>query len=548
MQLAQSYLQGMGSPFDGVFESYGQGQTLRQNSDLLKAQQAEQARKLTAQERLENLDWNDQSAIAQVVAQFPEYTKGAKDWYDQMEAKEQRAKLNDMSRYISVLRNGRPELATTELREKARILAEGGSSDAASELLELAEQIDEDPKSMLNALSMSYAAIAPKDAVSGYKDLSTAYGDQDRLPSDIGKINADTDKTSAESLKLVMGQVYAAAASLDSATFKRSIAQLRDSGQLTEAQHQELDDMLVGTPEQVKSVLQYIAKQSPEYAIAYKPSMDVVDSGGYKNLVQFDPQTGTVETKGAIQNTVSPNQQYASDSSVQVAGINQDGQDRRSQLAARVSRLNAQDAKDAQMYGIDVKAKGAAALLEWNRQKADLDSKKGKRVTQKDGRVFIVYPDGTGREAIDKDGKPLIDSGRKDPKIDQQFRAEQLRQEKLKPLLGDISTILDRGKATGSVMGAAIDATAKLWGANPYGSLDAAKLDALGGQLVMMMPRMEGPQSDKDVDLYKQMAGRIGSRTTSIEAKKAALQTITDLNKKYEQINNKSQVKADDLF
>ena len=79
MQLAQSYLPGQASPFDGVLEAYGQGQVFRQNKDLLQAKQAEQARKFAAQQALETIDWNDKGAIARTVAQFPEYTKGAQD-------------------------------------------------------------------------------------------------------------------------------------------------------------------------------------------------------------------------------------------------------------------------------------------------------------------------------------------------------------------------------------------------------------------------------------------------------------------------------------
>ena len=118
MQLAQSYLQGMGSPFDGVLEAYGQGQVLRQNKDTLQAQQAEQARKLQAQQALETIDWNDQQAVAQVVAQFPEYTKGAQDYYSNMEAKEQQAMLFDMSTSISALGSERPDIAVQNMRDR----------------------------------------------------------------------------------------------------------------------------------------------------------------------------------------------------------------------------------------------------------------------------------------------------------------------------------------------------------------------------------------------------------------------------------------------
>ena len=548
MQQAVSYLQGMSNPFEGVLEAYGQGQGLRENRDILRAKQIEQARKEQAQLDVSNIDWNDHNSVAKIVAQYPEYTKGVKDWYDQMEAKEQQAKLSDMSRYISVLRKKRPELATTELREKARILTEGGNSDEASELLMLAGQIEEDPDAMANALSWNYAVLAGKDNAAAIKDISTTRNEQDKLPSEIAGAQATAFKTNVESNDKILAGIAAAAASLDPQTFSRSIAQWHSAGQITDEQFDELQGMMKGTPEEVLYNLQSLAKQSPEYVEAFKPEINVVNTGATTDIVEYDPQTGQAVTRKQLQNTVSPNQKYSSDTNASIAVTNQEGQNQRANLAAQVSRLNAQDAKDVKLYGIDINAKNAANILEFRRQQADIDSKKGKRVTQKDGRVFIVYPDGTGREAIDKDGKPLIDKGRPNPKIAEQQRAETLRQQKLKPLLDEIDTILDRGRATGSIAGAGIDAAAKLIGANPRGSLDAAKLDALGGQLVMMMPRMEGPQSDKDVDLYKQMAGRVGSRTTTIAARKAAMETIRRLNKKYENINNASQVQTDDLF
>ena len=49
----------------------------------------------------------------------------------------------------------------------------------------------------------------------------------------------------------------------------------------------------------------------------------------------------------------------------------------------------------------------------------------------------------------------------------------------------------------------------------------------------MAMPRMEGPQSDKDTALYRQMAGQIGDSTVPTSTRKAALGTIKNLHQKY---------------
>lgn len=174
MQLAQSYLQGMGSPFDGVLEAYGYGQKLRQNKDLLQAQQAEQARKIAAQQQLEQLDWNDQNAIAQVVAQYPEYTKGAKDYYDALEAKEQQAMLLDISKSISALGSDRPDIAVQSMREKAAAYNDMGLTDKAEEYSQMAEWMATDPQSARKALMMNYAMLSPEGSGANLENYGKA--------------------------------------------------------------------------------------------------------------------------------------------------------------------------------------------------------------------------------------------------------------------------------------------------------------------------------------------------------------------------------------
>jgi len=88
-------------------------------------------------------------------------------------------------------------------------------------------------------------------------------------------------------------------------------------------------------------------------------------------------------------------------------------------------------------------------------------------------------------------------------------------------------------KATSSYGGAAMDQVARVFGSSTDGSEVAAQLQALEGALVAKMPKMSGPQSDKDVLLYKQMAGRIGDPTIPAASKQAAADVIWKLNQKY---------------
>lgn len=89
------------------------------------------------------------------------------------------------------------------------------------------------------------------------------------------------------------------------------------------------------------------------------------------------------------------------------------------------------------------------------------------------------------------------------------------------------------GEATGSGIGSAIDTTAAFFGKSTKGAQAAAQLKALEGDLVAKMPKMSGPQSDKDVLLYRQMAGQIGDPGVPQETKRAALVSIREMQNRY---------------
>jgi hypothetical protein len=62
-------------------------------------------------------------------------------------------------------------------------------------------------------------------------------------------------------------------------------------------------------------------------------------------------------------------------------------------------------------------------------------------------------------------------------------------------------------------------------------------LNVLGGQLLNNVPRMEGPQSDRDVESYREQAGKVADPTIPAKDKKAALEQIRALSLKYQSLN-----------
>lgn len=89
-------------------------------------------------------------------------------------------------------------------------------------------------------------------------------------------------------------------------------------------------------------------------------------------------------------------------------------------------------------------------------------------------------------------------------------------------------------KPTSSGFGSVVDAGAGLIGKSPRGAKEADQLRVISGALVTKMPRMEGPQSNFDVQNYKEMAGQVGDATLPIERRLAALAEVERLWAKYD--------------
>jgi len=101
-------------------------------------------------------------------------------------------------------------------------------------------------------------------------------------------------------------------------------------------------------------------------------------------------------------------------------------------------------------------------------------------------------------------------------------------------LINQAEKLLD--KATASLTGTGVDVLAGAVGVSTEGAKAAAQLKAIQGALVAKMPKMSGPQSDKDVLLYREMAGQIGDSTLPVDTRKAALETIRQIQERYAKV------------
>ena len=90
---------------------------------------------------------------------------------------------------------------------------------------------------------------------------------------------------------------------------------------------------------------------------------------------------------------------------------------------------------------------------------------------------------------------------------------------------------------TASGAGSLVDYLGNIAGVAPKGQNEAKRLEVVAAILTSKVPRMEGPQSDRDVELYKKAAGDAGNSGLPISTRLAALDTMQKLYGKYERFN-----------
>lgn len=189
--------------------------------------------------------------------------------------------------------------------------------------------------------------------------------------------------------------------------------------------------------------------------------------------------------------------------------------------------------KDYQLGQQELQVKQALEQQKISIEQAKLEQEQKKGTVQQFGDgLYMVYPNGSAVPISSPTGQPIIKSN---PALKATIEEERQRTQKVSVTLDEVDKLLD--DATGSIVGRGVDYVGRFFGGATDGDIATAKLGTLSGQLVALMPKMSGPQSDKDVEMYKQMAGKLDDPTIPVEIRKAALGTIRELNNKYSQMN-----------
>ena len=200
----------------------------------------------------------------------------------------------------------------------------------------------------------------------------------------------------------------------------------------------------------------------------------------------------------------------------------------------QTSENNSIRTAETSRYSTDVNAQTAANKLSVEQAKIELEQKKGTVQQFGDG-LYMVYPNGDAVPISLPTGQPVVKST---TTVAQQSakNEENTRIQRVETIIPEIRALLS--KATGSYLGAGADLLANTVGISTEGAKATAQLKTLSGQMVAAMPKMSGPQSDKDVAMYKDMAGNLSDPTIPIETRLAALETIEKLNEKYKVLNS----------
>lgn len=130
-------------------------------------------------------------------------------------------------------------------------------------------------------------------------------------------------------------------------------------------------------------------------------------------------------------------------------------------------------------------------------------------------------------------------------------RSRAVKAETQKNLNEVISSLEDISKkdglidqSTGSGIGRAVDVAAGFFGQSTPGAEAIARLKPIADQVLKLVPRFEGPQSDKDTQSYREAAGQLGDPTLPSAVRKAAAKEIIDI---YKRRRNQFTISGEEL-
>ncbi|MCZ3340998.1 hypothetical protein [Acinetobacter baumannii] len=342
----------------------------------------------------------------------------------------------------------------------------------------------------LNQVLKSDQVIAQKNAI-----------DMLKAQAEIGKTNSEATKNNAQAGGFTLDNSQKKFGALQGAFQQAALTGDKGAVLLTLDALQRTGTI---TPEDYAHNFKIVSAMSPEEIKQYATGSGLLN----KDLAPYLSQTKNNEADNAasVANNIRTTDasRYATDTAAATADKNR--------------------TQDAQQFS------QKQQLEEWLAKNKPIGTEMGN-----DGYMYAIYPGGKGVRISDGRGSPIQIQPKGSNSTVASQNEEKQRISRVNAVLDEIQGILPQ--ATASYAGRGIDLLARGVGLATPGDVATGKLGTLGGQLVALMPKMSGPQSDKDVAMYKQMAGQLDDPTIPLQVRQAALETIRSLNNKYAEMN-----------
>lgn len=143
------------------------------------------------------------------------------------------------------------------------------------------------------------------------------------------------------------------------------------------------------------------------------------------------------------------------------------------------------------------------------------------------------------QEGVIGAGPKLTETGKVDFKQRVQMQGFEDTLQQAEDLLRGVKRVdgqpVQGSKPTSSLIGKGVDWLGSVVGYAPEGKDEAEALKVVAGQLISKVPRFEGPQSDKDTQLYREMAGKAGDESQPLSSRLAAVRKMRDIYSGYAQ-------------
>lgn len=272
------------------------------------------------------------------------------------------------------------------------------------------------------------------------------------------------------------------------------------------------------TPEDYQQQYQIVNAMTPEQVRAYAQSVTFANAKDPASIA-FQTANNVADNETSIANNILTNQTSA-DNNIRTN---------------QTSESNNIRTTDTSRYSTDVNANMTQQKLSLEQAKIELDQKKG-TVQQFGDSMYMVYPNGSAVPISSAMGP--VTKNTTAPALKQAQQEEGIRTQRVDAVLPEIKSLLSG--ARGGYASAGLDFVGGALGYSTDNAKTTAQLKALSGQLVALMPKMSGPQSDKDVAMYREMAGNLADPTIPTDTRLAALETIGKLNQKYKDLNGGS--------